>query len=230
MSNTNPITNKEQVPIWELDPKQWHFVQFRKDGKPKAHKKKYGQRKYGEWDRILQDTYQWLYANAFPPADFRKLMEESPRKINFNGKEEIQIPYEKHILPTEVMEHIIKEMEYREKMSDYECRGWSPTVVLGCSPYSIFPRSIRETIDRCDTPEKRQSFVDWLKRWEPEIRRDKHTEQSYIKYLYDNLDKVLDMNYEWPLSENEKERERVSAEYEAEKKVEGQQKHQEPVE
>jgi heme oxygenase len=82
-------------------------------------------------DKAILDTYRQLYANATPPADFDKLLDEAP--LNEHGQKVIdfmayEIEQETH---DRIMQDAMKRYKIKHKILK---NAFKFTIDLGCSP------------------------------------------------------------------------------------------------
>lgn len=86
-----------------------------------------------DYSEPILHCYRQLFANATPPANFDKLVEEA--KINEHGQKEI--PYMDHEIEDELMESIINETMKAYKIKDKSIQQrFRTSIYLGCSPKS----------------------------------------------------------------------------------------------
>ncbi len=82
-------------------------------------------------DKAILDTYRQLYANATPPADFDKLLDEAP--LNEHGQKVINfMAYEiEEEIHDRIMQHAMKKYKIKNKILK---NAFKFTIDLGCSP------------------------------------------------------------------------------------------------
>jgi hypothetical protein len=83
---------------------------------------------------IMMDCYRELFAAATPPADFDKLVEESPQ-IGWDGVKPIKnIPFEDYKISKSKYDEIMENIFKRNNLTKSDARRISEEVALGCSP------------------------------------------------------------------------------------------------
>jgi hypothetical protein len=80
-------------------------------------------------EKLFWDCYRELFANAEPPGNFDKLVENAI--INDRGQHEIQ--FMKYEISQEKMDEIISKYQAKLRTSWLK-RGFRNAVLLGCSP------------------------------------------------------------------------------------------------
>jgi hypothetical protein len=86
-----------------------------------------------DYSNAILHCYRQLFANANPPANFDKLMEEAT--VNDHGQKEI--PFMDHEIDEELMDSIITDTMKVYKIKDKTIQQrFKTTIYLGCSPKS----------------------------------------------------------------------------------------------
>jgi predicted nucleotide-binding protein (sugar kinase/HSP70/actin superfamily) len=82
-------------------------------------------------DKAIMYAYKHLYANATPPADFDKLLDEAP--LNEHGQKVIDfMAYEiEEDVHDRIMQHAMKKYKIKHKILK---NAFKFTIDLGCSP------------------------------------------------------------------------------------------------
>jgi hypothetical protein len=81
-------------------------------------------------DRIINDIYREIYANAEPPADWDKMLAEA--EINDRGQK--VIPFDDYEITNKKLQEIIDKHMNKNKISKYYRDKFNFEIWLGCSP------------------------------------------------------------------------------------------------
>lgn len=81
-------------------------------------------------EQAILECYTELFANAYPYADFNKLMEEAP--VNKFGQKEI--PFMDYEIEEDIAEKIIADIIKKYKLRNWTKKAFRTTILLGCSP------------------------------------------------------------------------------------------------